>query len=176
MRPRLVALQHTLKEFMSQRFAREVKRSPRFRRRSGFSMIEMLLVLIIVSLLVKISVPKIARAVQHERVNRAAQVIVQDLQNGFALAGRQRAPVRLTFTPSLQKYVFSDRATGTAIVTRILSTGADYSLTSMTTSPTSTIDVLPNGIGSTPFTVTIANGDYSRTINASSAGFVRLVP
>lgn len=136
-------------------------------------MVEMLLVLIMIGILVKISVTKMSQVIRHERVNRAAQVIVQDIQNGFALAGRQRAPVRLTFTPSLQKYVFSDRATGTAIMTRILSTGADYSLTSLASSAT-TIDVLPNGIGSTPFTVTIANGDYSRTISASSAGFVRL--
>ena len=136
-------------------------------------MLEMVVVCVIIGLLVVISVPKMARAVRHERVNRAATVIVQDLQNGFALAGRQRAPVRLTFTPSLMQYVFSDRATGTAIMTRILSTGADYSLTSLAASPT-TIDVLPNGIGSTAFTVTIANGDYQRTITASSAGFVRL--
>jgi prepilin-type N-terminal cleavage/methylation domain-containing protein len=142
---------------------------------AGFSMLEILLVLIVIGVLVTISVPKIARIVRHERVNRAAQVIVQDIQNGFALAGRQRAPVRLTFTTNLQKYVFSDRATGTAILTRILSTGADYSLTSLSTTA-ATVDVLPNGIGSTPFSVTLANGDYSRTITASSAGFVRLVP
>ena len=149
------------------------RRGPESRCVSGFSMLEMLIVCIIIGLLVAISVPKMALIVRHERVNRAATVIVQDLQNGFALAGRQRSPVRLTFTPSLQKYVFSDRTSGTAIMTRILSTGADYSLTSLSSSAT-TVDVLPNGIGSTAFTVTIANGDYSRTITASSAGFVRL--
>lgn len=136
-------------------------------------MIEMVVVCFIIGLLVAISVPKMSRIIRHERVNRAATVIVQDLQNGYALAGRQRSPVRLTFTPSLQKYVFSDRSTGTAIMTRILSTGADYSLSSLT-STSNTVDVLPNGIGSTAFTVTIANGDYSRVITASTAGFVRL--
>lgn len=58
-------------------------------------------------------------------------------------------------------------------MTRILSTGTDYSLSSLT-STSNTVDVLPNGIGSTAFTVTIANGDYSRVITASTAGFVRL--
>lgn len=149
------------------------RRRPGSRSLSGFSMLEMVVVCVIIGLLVAISVPKMALIVRHERVNRAATVIVQDLQNGYALAGRQRSPVRLTFTPSLQKYVFSDRSTGTAIMTRILSTGADYSLTSMS-STSNTVDVLPNGIGSTAFTVTIANGDYSRVITASTAGFVRL--
>lgn len=139
-------------------------------------MLEMLIVMIIISVLVGIAIPKMARIIRHERVNRAAQVLVQDLQNGFAMAGRQRAPVRLTFTPSTMTYVFSDRATGTVLQTRVMSTGADYSLTSMTVTPTNSIDILPNGIGSTSFTVTLHNGDYSRPVFASTAGFVRITP
>jgi Tfp pilus assembly protein FimT len=138
-------------------------------------MLEMLIVIIVMSVLVKIGVQKIERVVRHERVNRAAQVLVQDLQNGFARAGRQRAPVRLTFTVGTKTYVFSDRASGTVLQTRVMSTGADYSLTSMSTTATS-VDILPNGIGSTAFTVTLTNGDYSRTVSASTAGFVRMTP
>jgi hypothetical protein len=91
------------------------------------------------------------------------------------MAGRQRAPVRLTFTSATKTYVFSDRATGTVLLTRILATGAEYSLTSLT-STANTVDILPNGIGSTAFTVTLASGDYSRTVTASTAGFVRSTP
>lgn len=138
-------------------------------------MLEMLIVMIVMAVLVKIGVQKIERVIRHERVNRAAQVLVQDLQNGFAMAGRQRAPVRLTFTTSTKTYVFTDRATGTVLQTRVMSTGADYSLTSMSTTATS-VDILPNGIGSTAFTVTLTNGDYSRTVSASTAGFVRMSP
>jgi hypothetical protein len=39
-----------------------------------------------------------------------------------------------------------------------------------------TVDILPNGIGSTSFTVTLTNGDYSRIVSASTAGFVRMTP
>ena len=145
------------------------------RRRSGFSMLEMLIVMIIMGLLVKIGVEKIQRAIRHERVNRAAQVLVQDLQNGFAMAGRQRAPVRLTITVGTKTYVFTDRASGTVLQTRVMSNGADYSLTSMETDQT-VIDILPNGIGSTAFTVKLWNGDYSREVKASTAGFVRSTP
>lgn len=145
------------------------------RHRSGFSMLEMLIVMIIMGVLVKIGVQKIERVMRHERVNRAAQVLVQDLQNGFAIAGRQRAPVRLTFTPSTKTYVFTDRATGTVLQTRVMSNGADYSLTLMETDAT-TVDILPNGIGSTAFTVKLWNGDYKREVKASTAGFVRSTP
>lgn len=142
---------------------------------AGFSMLEMLVVLLVVGLLVAISVPKMARVMRHERVNRAAQVVVADLQNGFAMAGRQRAPVRLTFTPSTKTYEFTDRATGTVFQTRIMDNRSEYGLTTLTSNPT-TVDVLPNGIGSASLTVTIAQGDYIRTVTASSAGFVRLAP
>lgn len=136
-------------------------------------MLEMLVVLVIIGLLVGIAIPKIARLIGHERVNRAAQVLVLDLQNGFATAGRQRAPVRLTFTPGTKSYVFTDRASGTVLQTRTMAAGSEYSLTSLVTTAT-TVDILPNGIGSTAFTVTLANGDYSRVITASTAGFVRM--
>lgn len=138
-------------------------------------MLEMLIVIIIVGLLIAMVVPKMARVMRHERVNRAAQVLVADLQNGFAMAGRQRAPVRLTFTPATKTYVFTDRATGTVFQTRIMDNQSEYQLTTLSATPTS-VDVLPNGIGSASFTVTVAQGDYSRTVTASSAGFVRLVP
>lgn len=62
------------------------KRRPGSRSLSGFSMIEMVVVCFIIGLLVAISVPKMSRIIRHERVNRAATVIVQDLQNGYALA------------------------------------------------------------------------------------------
>ncbi len=143
--------------------------------RLGFSLLEMLVVMIVLAILVAIAIPKMAQIITHERVNRAAQVVVQDLQNGFAMAGRQRAPVRLTFYPSTRKYVFTDRATGQMLSQRLFSQGTDYSLSSLT-STVNPVDVLPNGIGSASFEVTVTNGDYSRKVFASSAGFVRMTP
>ncbi|HVD62541.1 MAG TPA: prepilin-type N-terminal cleavage/methylation domain-containing protein [Gemmatimonadaceae bacterium] len=157
---------------MSQRIP--VQSLTRSKKRSGFSMLEMLIVLIIMGILVKISMQKLATIMRHERVNRAAQVVVADLQNGFAMAGRQRAPVRLTFTPTTKTYVFSDRLTGTVYQTRVMNKVSEYALTTLTADPTQ-VDILPNGIGTAPITVTIAQGDYTRTVTASSAGFVRLV-
>lgn len=151
-------------------------------RSAGFSMLEMLIVMMIIGVLAAVVIPKISTHMRHERVNRAAQVLVQDLQNGFAMAGRQRAPVRLTFTPSTKTYTFSDRATGVVLQKRVMATGSDYSLTSLavriygTTTEISSVDILPNGIGSLAFTVKLTNGDYSREISSTTAGFVRMTP
>ena len=143
--------------------------------RHGFSMLEMLVVLIVLGILVTIAIPKLGTIMRHERINRAAQVVAQDLQNGFAMAGRQRAPVRLTFYPSTKSYEFTDRATGKLLQKRLLSPGSGYSVGSVV-STASPVDVLPNGIGSVSFVVTLSSGDYSRKVSASSAGFVRMSP
>lgn len=143
--------------------------------RKGFSLLEMLVVMIVVAILIGIAIPKIAQIIRNERVNRAAQVVAQDLQNGFAMAGRQRSPVRITFYPTTKSYVFTDRESGQVLQTRKLSSGNEYSVTSLS-STASEVDVLPNGIGSVSFVVTVANGSYSRRVSATSAGFVRMTP
>jgi hypothetical protein len=56
-----------------------------------------------------------------------------------------------------------------------MATGSDYSLSSLVTDAT-TVDILPNGIGSTAFVVTLINGDYQRKVFASTAGFIRMNP
>jgi len=50
--------------------------------------------------------------------------------------------------------------------------GTEWQLSTLS-STVSPVDVLPNGIGSAPFSVTLTLGDYTRTVTASSAGFVR---
>lgn len=144
-------------------------------RRAGFSMLEMLVVLIIVSVLVTIAIPRMGRIMQHERVNRAAQIVAADLQNGFAIAGRQRAPVRLSVDGVAKSYTFTDRSSGVILQTRVMNNSSEFALSSLTTNA-ATIDVLPNGIASTPFVITVAQGNYSRRISASTAGFVRVIP
>lgn len=158
---------------MSQKCARAPgPESRRSYRASGFSLLEMILVLLVMGLLVAIAVTKTSKIMRHERVNRAAQVVVQDLQNGFAMAGRQRAPVRMTFTPSTKTYVFSDRASGQQLQQRVMGSGTEFQLSALS-SDVSPVDVLPNGIGTAAFKVTLTLGDYSRQVWASSAGFVR---
>ncbi|MDQ6717385.1 MAG: hypothetical protein M3Z17_03430 [Gemmatimonadota bacterium] len=135
----------------------------------------MLIVVVILGIAATFATPAVSRFVRHDRVNRAATLVVADLQNVFAVAGRQRAPVRLTADNSARTYTITDRKTGTVIRTRDFGTTSEYSLTALVLSPT-TIDVFPNGVSSSSLSATITNGDYSRTVTASTAGFVRISP
>ena len=142
----------------------------------GFSMIELIAVVMIVGIMATIGGPAMARVVRHTRTNRAASIIASDLQNAFAVAARQREPVRIQADAPTQSYQFIDRKTGSVIRIRTFyGDTSEYKLTSLVFTP-ATIDVFPSGVSSSPITIDLANGDYARHITASTAGFIRVVP
>lgn len=144
--------------------------------RLGFSMIELILIVSIVGVLAGIAGPATSRIIRHSRTNRAALVITADLQNAFAAAARQRQPVQIVADAASKSYQFIDRKTGTVLKVRsFYGDTSEYRLTSLVFTP-ATLDVFPSGVSSLPLTIDLANGDYSRRITASTAGFIRLVP
>jgi len=144
--------------------------------RRGFTLIELILVVSILGILVAVVGPATSRIVRHNRVNKAAMVITADLQNAFAVAARQREPVRITADAATKSYQFVDRATGAVLRVRsFYGETSEYQLSTMNFIP-ATIDVYPSGVSSSPVNILIANGDYSRRITASTAGFIRVVP
>jgi type II secretion system protein H len=141
----------------------------------GFSLIEVLVVVVILGIMAGIAGPAMSVMVRHNRVNRATMVITSDLQNAFAVAARQRQPVQIQADSVNRSYQFVDRKTGAVLRIRTFyGDNSEYLLNSLVFTP-STIDVFPNGVSSAPLTVKLANGDYSKQIKASTAGFVRIL-
>jgi type IV fimbrial biogenesis protein FimT len=142
--------------------------------RIGFSMVELIAVVSILGVLATMAGPAMSRIVRHQRVNRSATVIAADLQNAFAVAARQREPVRIQADQATRSYQFIDRQTGAVLRIRTFyGDTSEYRLTNLRFTPT-TLDVFPSGLSSAPLTVDLANGDYSKTITASTAGFIRI--
>jgi prepilin-type N-terminal cleavage/methylation domain-containing protein len=140
----------------------------------GFSIIEMIAVVAILGIMAGVAGPAMSRVVRHNRVNRATTVITSDLQNAFAVAARQRAPVLIQADSSTRSYQFVDRRTGAVLRIRTFyGDTSEWRLSRLVFKP-ATIDVFPNGVSSAPLTVELANGDYSKQITASTAGFVRI--
>jgi type II secretion system protein H len=144
--------------------------------RHGFSMMEMLVVIVILGVLSAMVGPAMSRIVRHNRVNRSATLIAADLQNAFAVAARQREPVRIQADANSRSYQFVDRKTGAVLRIRTFyGDTSEYRLTRLTFTP-STIDVFPSGVSSAALVVDLANGDYTRQVTASTAGFIRTLP
>jgi prepilin-type N-terminal cleavage/methylation domain-containing protein len=142
--------------------------------RLGFSMVELIAVISIIGVMAMVAGPAMSRIVRHNRVNRATTIITSDLQNAFAVAARQREPVRIQGDAASRSYQFVDRKSGAVLRIRTFyGDTSEYRLSTLNFSP-ATIDVFPNGVSSAPLTVDLANGDYSKQIKVSSAGFVRI--
>ena len=134
------------------------------------------MVVVIVGVMAMVAGPAMSRIVRHNRVNRASTVIAADLQNAFAVAARQREPIRIQADSVTKSYQFVDRKTGQVLRIRTFyGDTSEYRLTRLVFSPIS-IDVFPNGVSSAPLTVNLSNGDYARQVTASTAGFIRRLP
>jgi len=146
-----------------------------FRSRSGFGLIEVSLALIVLGLVALIGVPSIGRLKAHTRVDRVAALVASDLENAFAIAGRQRKPVRLACTCASGRYQITDQSDGMIHVSRDLHTPGEFGITSLAFSATP-VEILASRIASSADTVTISAAGYTRRIVMTTRGQVTILP
>ena len=141
----------------------------------GFTMVELSLTVVVLSLLTLIATPKVGALIHHGRVNRTTAVVAADLEAAFAMAARQRKPVRLSCACDSTRYRVVDRADGTVRLSRTLSGDADFGISGLVFS-TNPVEIFPSGVASSPLTVTISGGGQTRQITMTTAGQVRILP
>jgi len=145
------------------------------RLKSGFTMIETLIVLVVLGVAVAMLIPQVRTAADSWRSRQAAGLIANDLETAFSLASRERKPVRLTCFCDQMRYVVTDRSSGAVLLERKLGLTSEYGMYAMTFS-VNPIDIFPPGSSSSGVTVTIrARTGRTHTITLSQAGFVRVV-
>ena len=89
----------------------------RTRSRSGFTLLETVVVLVIVGITSSITVGKIYQLMLVTRIQRAATSVRNDMEGAFALAVRNRRPMRISWNSSTQQMTVTDRA-GTTVFRR----------------------------------------------------------
>jgi prepilin-type N-terminal cleavage/methylation domain-containing protein len=139
---------------------------------AGFTVIEMLIVVVIFSIMTTMALPKIAQITTHARVNQAASVVAHDLSVAVSNATRQRKPVRILRGADKKSIFVLDRMSGTVLSMRSLGPADAYSLDSVAFSATP-VDILPNGFTSRALTLTLWSAGYSRQVTMSRAAWVR---
>ena len=152
--------------------------TPSERDRTGFTVVELLIVLALVGLVASIAIRSIGDTIRRDRVQKAAAIISTDLEQAFALAGRQRTPVRLLFDSARKTFAVAERADTTLKYrSRQFATG-DLALDYLSASRNN-LDVLPSGLSADTLSLRLGiyskNGTtYDRTIRMTRGGLVRI--
>jgi prepilin-type N-terminal cleavage/methylation domain-containing protein len=144
-------------------------------RRRGFTLLELLVVMSIIVLLSGISMVKAGKVITQTKVQRAAQKLQTDVQQAFAIAGRNRKPVMLRWSSSLLELQVTDRAQTTVYRRSGVGAQAGLGLTAadVTVYPTA-LTVFPNGLAADTMYIRLSKNGYTKILRVSRAGIVRL--
>lgn len=142
--------------------------------RSGFTLVEIMMVLTMLGLVSAMGVWGLLPALEHEKVRRAAGVLIGDLQYAQMIAARQREPVAVVFNASLRMYVVKQRGDTTVYRKRFLGEDTDFDIESMVVNPDEPVELFPNGVASKSITVTLGIKEYEQAVTLSRAGQMRM--
>jgi len=150
-----------------------VAKSRRIRHfgRRGFSLMEMILCIVIIGIMGAMFFPQISNLTRKNAVARAAQIVQQDLQRAYTLAGRLRKPVTLTADNTNHAYQVTD-ASNNILLSRNLGVTQEYGVETMTFSPT-TLTIQPNGVSSDTLGVTLVSRGSTRYVSMTRVGLIR---
>lgn len=137
-------------------------------------MIEVMLVLSMLGIIASVSLGKIHDVIVQQRVLKAASAVQNTVENAFAIATRNRRPIRISWDAGRMQLKVTDQAGTTNF--RSLSLGSDaYSLpagsVALTENP---VAVYPNGLAADSFSVTVTTPKTSKRVWVSRAGLVKL--
>ena len=153
--------------------------SNRLRARPGFSVLEMLVVVILVGIIMSVAGVRVSGMMTQQRVVRAASTIQTDMELAYAIAGRNREPMKIVFSTS-----------ASAILVRVTNrTGTtEYKRTDLrqmglangnVTASSNEVTVFPNGFASDTLSIEISvtkNGIVNkRRVRMSRAGMVKVI-
>ena len=152
----------------------------RLRPRRGFSLMEMLIVVILIGIVMSVAGVRVSGMMTQQRVIRAASTIQTQMEVAFAMAGRNREPMKLTFATGASAITLkvTNRAGTTTFGTPI-----DFKTMGLVngnvTASSNSIEVFPNGFASDTMRIQIRvtrNGaTYQRIVRMSRAGLIKVI-
>jgi len=144
-------------------------------RRLGFTFLEVVVVMSIIVSLTAVAMVQASRVITQNKVQRAAQMLQTDIQQAFAIAGRNRKPVILRWSSVLLELQVTNRAQTTVYRRSGVGAGAGFGLSEadVTVYPT-TLTVFPNGLAADTMYIRLSRNGFTKVLRASRAGIVRL--
>jgi prepilin-type N-terminal cleavage/methylation domain-containing protein len=145
------------------------------RPRAGFTMLEMIVVLLLVGIVMVTAMPRISNTLARNPVKGAATAISVDLRRAQSMAGRQRKPIRVSIDTVNKVIRLRDYTTSTTVYgdPRYFNNRSETPLQSLATNDTLVL-VYPNGTTDGAVTITATVGTQQRTITMTRAGLIRV--
>ncbi len=141
----------------------------------GFSLLEMLVVLVVMGLLTGMGYWLMVPALERAKVRRVVAVLAGDLQYAQMIAARQRRPVVVIVDPSLKMYLIRDRTGTTVYRERYVGEDTEHGVWELSVMPSSSVEIFPNGVTTETATFTAKIKEYERQVKINRAGQVRIV-
>ena len=154
-------------------------KSSSLRARPGFSLMEMLVVVILVGIIMSVAGVRVSAMMTQQRVIRAASTIQTSMELAYAVAGRARTPTAI---------VFSTSASGILVRVTSRDGATEYRRTDLkqmglsngdVTASSAAVTVFPNGFASDTLSIQVLvtrNGQtYKRRVRMSRAGMVKVI-
>ena len=152
------------------------KHSPfRSRGRRGFTMVELLMVIVVFGTMLMIALPRANQGIRQRRVIAASNALNATIPQAFSLAARARKPVTLTYDAASGEIRVIPRANpvDTVYARRALGSSSEYKLETVTMTPAA-VQIFPNGTASSAFTIRLVNGSYVRQLNVGRTGLTHV--
>jgi type II secretory pathway pseudopilin PulG len=141
-------------------------------------MIEMLVVFIVFGVSAMIAVRSVGDTLRRDRVSKAAVILSADLEQAFAIAARQRTPVRVFINDTTLTVSIRDRADTTHRYRHRSFKAGEFSLDSLSMNRR-VLDIMPTGLATDTLRLTLGilsqgGATYSQTLRMTRAGLVRI--
>lgn len=149
------------------------------RRRSGFTVIELLVAMAVFGAVAMISVRAVGDTLRRDRVTKVSAIIGTDIEQAFAIAARLREPVRMVVDRTNKRFTIQDRNVSPTIYkSRSFALSGEYGIDSLA-SNRDTVDIMPNGIATADWNLslvikTTGGAAYAKSVKVSRGGLVRV--